>query len=85
MKLGETAESFFERVKEIVIECKDDGFWRTCSGCHETEDGYDIGYYPFNEAFRCKLGAGCSECGGIGAIWDTTDYSDLARFINDLE
>jgi hypothetical protein len=56
----------------------EDGRWATCSGCHESEDGYDVGHYPFSEALGCKLGGGCRECGGVGAIWDTTDWSDFA-------
>ena len=70
------------RVAECVKEYAENGFWRTCSGCHETEDGHDVGHYPFNKAFDCKLGSGCSECGGIGAVWDTTDYLDMAHQIS---
>lgn len=55
-----------------------DGFWRTCSGCHETEDGHPVGHYPFSAILNCDLGAGCSECGGIGAVWDNTDYGAMA-------
>ena len=65
-----------ENVKERITE--GDGIWMTCTGCHESEDGYDVGYYPYSEAFGCKLGGGCSECGGIGAVWDTTDYGAMA-------
>ena len=57
-----------------------DGFWRTCSGCHETEDGHDVGHYPFSDVLNCTLGGGCSECGGLGAVWDNTDYDDMAEF-----
>ncbi|RZN19506.1 hypothetical protein [Bradyrhizobium sp. Leo121] len=66
-------------IKEQLAE--GDGMWVTCSGCHEGEDGYSSGHYPHSEVFGCKLGAGCRECGGIGAIWDTTDYADMARFV----
>jgi|GEM_PF-2506417 len=55
-----------------------DGFWRTCSGCHETCDGHPVGDYPYSEILKCDLGAGCSECGGIGAVWDDTDYGAMA-------
>lgn len=55
------------------------GFWRSCSGCHELNEGMATG--PFSETFKCHLGAGCSECGGIGAIWDTTDYDAMADFM----
>ncbi|MFL9904535.1 hypothetical protein PQR71_41485 [Paraburkholderia fungorum] len=55
------------------------GFWRSCSGCHETEDGYPIGDYPYSDILKCDLGGGCSECGGIGAVWDDTDYEAMGR------
>lgn len=53
-----------------------DGHWRSCSGCHELNEGHDTGLY--SAVLKCHLGSGCSECGGIGAIWDTTDYADMA-------
>ncbi len=56
-----------------------DGFWRSCSGCHESNEGMATG--PFSKTFKCHLGVGCSECGGIGAIWDTTDYDAMADFM----
>lgn len=62
-------------VQETVKE--GGGFWRSCTGCHELNEGHDTG--PFSEIFGCALGNGCSECGGIGAVWDDTDYEDMAR------
>ena len=62
------------RVKNIE---PDDGFWNSCSGCHETNEGAETGFYPYSPEFQCYLGAGCRECGGIGAVWDNADYSDL--------
>ena len=59
----------------------DDGFWRSCSGCHETVDGQETGWYAYSPIFKCHLGAGCGECGGLGAVWDDTDYEDMARAI----
>jgi hypothetical protein len=55
------------------------GFWRECSGCYETEDGHPVGQYGYSDAMRCALGSGCSECGGIGAVWDNTDYEALGH------
>lgn len=60
---------------------EDGGFWRSCSGCHETSDGYPIGQAIQSAALKCDLGGGCRECGGIGAIWDDTDYADMAAFM----
>lgn len=51
------------------------GVWRSCSGCHELNEGHDTG--PRSKVFCCALGVGCSECGGIGAVWDTTDYGAM--------
>lgn len=67
------------RVHELVAE-EESGHWRECSGCYETEDGYPVGTYPYSFALKCHLGRGCSECGGIGAIWDSSDYRDYAEF-----
>lgn len=46
-----------------------DGYWQACSGCHETNQGYETGLFPYSETFKCHLGSGCTECGGLGAIW----------------
>jgi len=62
------------RVKNIE---PDDGFWNSCSGCHETNEGAETGFYPYSPDFQCYIGAGCRECGGIGAVWDNADYSDI--------
>jgi len=55
------------------------GFWSACSGCYETEDGHAVGHYPHSETLGCTLGGGCSECGGIGAIWDNNDYEAIGK------
>lgn len=54
------------------------GVWRECSGCYETCDGHPVGHYPYSAVLKCYLGGGCSECGGIGAVWDSTDYGAMA-------
>lgn len=61
---------------DAVQELKEDGFWRSCSGCHELNEGHDTG--PRSAALGCALGSGCGECGGLGAVWDTTDYASMA-------
>mgnify|MGYP001229677609 CR=1 FL=1 len=73
-----TREIDAERIKELVREGA--GFWRSCSGCHETVEGYSAGF-KHSPVFECELGSGCSECGGIGAVWDNTDYADMADFL----
>lgn len=59
----------------------DDGFWVSCSGCHETNEGYETGHYAYSPVFKCYVGCGCRECGGLGVIWDNTDYSAMADFL----
>lgn len=66
-------------VAEVIAE--GGGFWRTCSGCHETVDGHPVGHYPYSKVMKCDLGAGCGDCGGIGAVWDNTDYEAMGRDI----
>lgn len=63
-----------ERVRKAMEDGK--GFWLSCSGCHELNEGHPTGRY--SAALRCHLGLGCTECGGIGAVWDTTNYEDMA-------
>jgi len=64
-------------VREEIAEGS--GFWRECSGCYDTEDGHPTQNYAYSKVFGCSLGNGCSECGGIGAVWDNTDYQAMAR------
>lgn len=59
------------------------GFWRSCSGCYESNEGYDVG--PRDKTLGCHLGGGCDECGGRGAVWDDIDYGDFATFILGLD
>ncbi|MGF0333509.1 hypothetical protein [Ectopseudomonas toyotomiensis] len=68
-------------VSEVLAEGH--GFWRTCSGCHETEDGHPVGSYAYSSVLQCSLGSGCSECGGLGATWDNTDYDEVVRLMLD--
>lgn len=60
-------------VADILAE--GNGCWVTCSGCHESYDGAPTG--PYSQVMKCTLGVGCRECGGIGAIWDTTNYAEM--------
>lgn len=69
--------------RTIILNGADeaDGFWASCTGCHETNEGHETGYYPYSDTFKCFLGGGCSECGGLGAVWDDTDYADMAEYL----
>ncbi len=67
-----------DRIAEVMDE--GDGFWRACTGCQESIDGYvSTRDYPRSSVFRCQPGAGCRECGGLGVIWDNIDYGAMAE------
>ena len=52
----------------IDPEVFEHGYWRSCTGCHESNEGHATG--PYSSALRCNLGFGCHECGGLGATWE---------------
>lgn len=66
-------------VKEVIEE--GGGFWHSCSGCYESNEGAPPKGATYSTIFQCYLGCGCDECGGLGAVWDNTDYEDMARFM----
>lgn len=42
-------------------------YWtESCTGCRETEDGHNVGHYPWDSKAGCYVGAGCEECGYTG-------------------
>ncbi len=43
----------------------------------------ETGWYAYSSAFKCYLGSGCRECGGLGATWDSTDYADMADYLDE--
>lgn len=61
----------FQDVERVIQN--GDGQWKSCSGCYDTEDGNPTQRYRQSTFLKCPLGSGCSECGGLGAVWD--DYS----------
>ena len=75
-KSGEDAgeiDGLTRRVAEVVNE--DGGCWTACSGCQESDEGHvSEKYYPYSPIFQCQPGGGCSECGGIGVIWQDGDF-----------
>lgn len=66
-------------VKETIAE--GGGFWHSCSGCYESNEGAPPNGAIFSTVFQCYLGNGCDECGGLGAVWDNTDYEDIERLM----
>lgn len=61
---------------------KGSGFWTPCTGCYDTEDGRPTQRYAHSDVFGCELGNGCSECGGLGVVWDDTDYEAMADSVS---
>ena len=60
------------------------GWWKSCSGCHETSEGCETGHYPYSAIFQCHAGSGCSECGGLGVRWEHYTEADFAAMAADL-
>lgn len=70
---------FADSIAEVVSESG--GYWQACSGCQESNEGsVSTDLYPFSTVFQCQPGGGCSECGGLGVVWDNTDWSDYAEW-----
>lgn len=57
--------------------------WRSCTGCHETNEGYETGHYPYSKMFGCFVGSGCSECGGLGVVWEYWSKEALEAMLED--
>lgn len=57
-----------DTVNELYSE--ESGYWSSCSGCHQTDEGVPLGRY--SKELHTHLGIGCRECGGIGAVWTET-------------
>lgn len=55
------------------------GFWKSCSGCYETNEGHPPPGAKLFSGMHCHLGSGCSECLWLGAVWDTTDYDAFSK------
>jgi len=82
---GEAEPDFAASIAEVIKEeslneaaCG----WRPCTGCHETNEGYESGRYSYSTMFGCHVGHGCSECGGLGVVWDYWSkdaLDDMAR------
>lgn len=75
-----------DRIAEVVTEEAADGAacgWRSCTGCHETNEGYSTGFYPHSKVFGCEMGSGCCECGGLGVVWEHYSAASLAAMAAD--
>jgi len=58
--------------------------WRSCTGCHETNEGAETGHYPYSKMFGCHVGSGCSECGGLGVVWEHWSEDSLNEMAADV-
>ncbi len=45
------------------------GWWQSCSGCVEGEDGHLVGDYPPHPKHGVPQGGGCEECEGKGVVF----------------
>ncbi len=71
---------FSSSIARVMREEAEDGAacgWRSCTGCHETNEGAETGDYPYSPMFQAFVGAGCGECGGIGVVWEYWSIDDL--------
>ncbi|MBX8811101.1 hypothetical protein HBA91_00505 [Ochrobactrum sp. MR34] len=78
---------FSKSIAEVVKEESLGGAacgWKSCTGCLETNDGYHCGEYPYSKTFKAHVGSGCSECGGIGVVWEHYSQADLAEMQHEL-
>lgn len=80
---NETVEkTMLARVVQLREDEPEAGFWIACSGCQESDEGYlSERLWPHSKVFDVQPGSGCTECGGLGVLWDDTDYEAFGRFI----
>ncbi len=46
------------------------GYWQSCSGCTDGEDGYvNTEHYPIHPKHGVPTGGGCDECKGKGVTF----------------
>jgi hypothetical protein len=61
------------------------GFWQSCSGCTESEDGYvNTKYYPIHPKHGVPTGGGCSECRGKGVVFHPFTKADAETWMQDF-
>lgn len=61
----------------------------SCSGCHETCEGYSTGQYAYDPKAMCEVGFGCEECGYTGKrrheYWIPFDITAWSRHEREKE
>lgn len=57
------------------------GFWRSCSGCTDSVDGYvNPKYFPTHPKHGVAVGMGCHECKGKGIVFHRFTKADAAAW-----
>jgi hypothetical protein len=60
------------------------GYWKSCTGCTESEDGHLVGYYPMHPRLGVAIGGGCDECKGKGVVFQRfTKAEAQAMWLNE--
>jgi hypothetical protein len=61
------------------------GYWHSCSGCTEGEDGYvNTRDYPIHPKHGVPTGGGCSECRGKGVVFQPFTKADAAWWAQEM-
>ena len=78
---------FAASIAEVIKEESAGGAacgWESSSGCHETNEGAESVHYPYSKMFGCYVGSGCSECGGLGVVWEHWSDDALKMMAADI-
>lgn len=61
------------------------GWWDSCSGCSESNEGYyDPKYYPPHPKHGVPRGGGCDECKGKGVVFHPFTKADAEELEREL-
>jgi hypothetical protein len=71
--MGREPNHQINRVRE-----SSDGYWQSCTGCTESEDGHLVGFYPMHPRLGVAIGSGCDECKGKGVVFHRFTKADAA-------
>jgi hypothetical protein len=57
------------------------GYWQSCTGCTESEDGYvNEDHFPPHPKHGVPQGMGCDECKGKGVVFQRWTKKDAEEF-----
>ena len=77
----------------VVLNEGHEGFvtrWtESCTGCFEFNEGWGLEHYEYDAKHKCRIGAGCSECGYTGkrraSFWVPFDMTAWSRYVKAAE